>query len=98
MSTIFQSDETVKDGLLLFQSDPHAVILKRDAKVNFTTDTNLHTAPSIFHRIAEEISQDLLDLFVIMAERRLAVFSGNSDENPVVFQEGSRLSKVLCAT
>src|SRR5512139_3889672 len=60
MSFLLQPNETIKDGVLLFHGDPHSVILKGDAKVNVTTNTNFHATPAIFHCIAEEVSQDLL--------------------------------------
>jgi hypothetical protein len=85
---ILQLNEPFEDNLLVFRGNPGAVILHGNEQILLAGHINTDAFPSIFQTIADQIPQNLLKLFSVMAERRIAIPSVDFDGNPLRLEKG----------
>src|SRR4030067_1440181 len=82
-----QPDETLENGLLLSLGNPRPVILDRDEQIHVATNGHFCTLPSVLHCVAYQVPKDVPNLPGIVAERGVAEFPGDLDENAVGFKK-----------
>jgi hypothetical protein len=98
VSFILQPDKPFEDDLLLSLRDPYSIIFDRDEKIQIPANGNINPTPTIFHGIADEVTKNLLDLLLIMAEGRLAILSSDRYEDSIGLKQASKLLLIFSTT